>query len=93
MKTKLAMAITGSTLGGLMLASCGGGNDIVPFPPAPPATSLTSTTDLDTADVLSIVQTRTSETSSPIQVDGGAVVVVPTDDETSVPISVNANGT
>lgn len=93
MKTKIALAITGTTMGGLMLASCGGGNDIVPFPPAPPATSLTSTTDLNTADVLSIVQTQTSETSSPIRVDGGAVVVVPTDDETGAPISVNVSGT
>lgn len=91
MKTKTALAITGTAMSSVMLASCGGGNDTVPFPPTPPATSLTSTTDLNTADVLSIVQTQTSETSSPIKVDGGAIVVVPTDDETGTPIPINGS--
>ena len=91
MKTKLALVITGSTLCGLLLASCGGGSDSVPTPPTPPASSLSSTTDLNTSDVLSIVQTRTSETSSPITVDGGAILVVPTDDETGTPITINGS--
>jgi hypothetical protein len=89
MKTKVALAVTGTVLGSLTLASCGGGgNDTVPFPSGPPP-STSSTTDLNTADVLSIVQTRTSETASPIVVDGGAIAVVPTDDETGEPIPVN----
>jgi len=91
MKTKIALTVTGTAVGGLMLASCGGGNDITPFPPAPPASSLTSTTDLNTADVLSIAQTRTSETSSPFAVDGAAVVVTPADDETGTPIPVDGS--
>ena len=47
------------------------------------------TKDLDTAAVLAIVQTMTSETAEPFQVDGGLVVVTPVGDQTSSPISVN----
>jgi hypothetical protein len=47
------------------------------------------TEELDTAGVLSIVQTRTSETATPFMVDGGAVGVTPADDDTSLPIPVN----
>jgi hypothetical protein len=46
------------------------------------------TMDLDTAAVLAIVQTKTSETADPFQVDNGAVAVTPIGDETSAPISV-----
>jgi hypothetical protein len=48
------------------------------------------TMDLDTAAVLAIVHTQTSETAEPFQVDNGAVAVVPVGDETSSPISVDA---
>jgi hypothetical protein len=46
--------------------------------------------DLDTAAVLTIVQTKTSETAEPFQVDNGAVTLVPVGDETSSPISIDA---
>jgi hypothetical protein len=46
--------------------------------------------DLDTAAVLAIVQTKTSETADPFQVDNGAVAVTPVGDETSTPISADA---
>lgn len=45
--------------------------------------------ELDTAAVLAIVQTKTSETTEPIEVDNGAVTVIPVGDETSSPISVD----
>jgi hypothetical protein len=48
------------------------------------------TMDLDTAAVLVLVQTTTSETTSPFEVDGGLVAVTPVGDETSAPISVDA---
>jgi hypothetical protein len=48
------------------------------------------TMDLDTAGVLAIVQTKTSETAAPFQVDDGAVAVTPVGDETSAPIGVDA---
>ena len=47
------------------------------------------TKDLDTAAVLAIVQTMTSETAEPFQVDGGLVAVIPVGDQTSSPISVD----
>jgi hypothetical protein len=49
------------------------------------------TMQLDTAAVLAIVQTQTSETAEPIQVDAFAVEVIPVFDETSGPISVDAS--
>jgi hypothetical protein len=45
--------------------------------------------ELDTAAVLAIVQTKTSETTEPFEVDSGAVAVIPVGDETSSPISVD----
>ena len=73
-----------------LLAGCGGSNNHAPVqtsggPPPPPPTK-----DLDTAAVLAIVQTQTSETSDPFEVDNAAVAVTPTGDETSSPISVDA---
>lgn len=56
-----------------------------PPPPPPPPTK-----DLDTAAVLAIVQTQTSETSNPFEVDDGAVAVTPQGDEMSSPMSVDA---
>jgi hypothetical protein len=46
--------------------------------------------DLDTPAVLAIVQTQTSETSDPFEVDNAAVAVTPMGDEMSSPISVDA---
>ena len=67
-----------------MLAACGGHDDNA----APPATTSTSSgsMSLDTAQVLAMAQV-TSETSSPIAVNGGAVTLSDTS-ETSSPIAV-----
>jgi hypothetical protein len=89
MKAKIALWIGGMALGCMALASCGGGgNSTANNPPAttpPPA----ATEQLDTAEVLAIVQTKTSETSKPFQVDNGAVLVIPPDDVVSAPITVD----
>jgi len=80
----------------MALASCGGSGASAPpakppAQPAPPAAPPPPVTmDLDTAAVLAIVQTKTSETAEPFQVDNGAVEVTPVGDETSAPISVDA---
>jgi hypothetical protein len=55
-----------------------------PPPPPPPPPK-----QLDTPAVLVIVQTQTSESADPFEVDNGAVAVTPTGDETSSPISVD----
>jgi hypothetical protein len=79
----------------MALASCGGGGAgappaAPPTPPAPPAAPPPPVTmELDTAAVLAIVQTKTSETAEPFQVDNGAVEVIPVGDQTSAPISVD----
>jgi hypothetical protein len=69
----------------MVLASCGGDRHGASMPPPPQMTM-----DLDTAAVLAIVQTKTSDTADPFQVDNGAVAVTPIGDETSVPISVDS---
>jgi hypothetical protein len=48
------------------------------------------TMDLDTGAVLVLVQTTTSETTEPFQVDGAAVAVTPVGDETGLPIMVDS---
>lgn len=53
-------------------------------PPPPP----TSNQSLDTAQVLALAQ-QTSETSTPVAVNGGAITLNDTS-ETSAPIAVNA---
>jgi hypothetical protein len=88
MKTELALAITATAVGGLMLASCGGEQSASVPPPGPP---VVVTENLDTAEVLAIAQTKTSETSSPFAVDGAAVLVTPADDETGTPIPVDGS--
>ncbi len=89
MKTKIAW-LSGAAAGALMLAGCGGGADDgccrnnggSTTPGSPPSV-------LNTQAVLSIAK-KPSETAQPFAVDGGAVTVYPTDDQTSEPISVDA---
>ena len=89
---KIALMIGTAMIGCALLASCGGSNHTPvqtsggpPPPPPPPPTK-----DLDTAAVLAIVQTQTSETSDPFEVDNAAIAVTPIGDETSAPVNVNA---
>jgi hypothetical protein len=91
MKARSALSICGAALSCMVLASCGGdGHRASNPPPAPPPPPPQMTMDLDTAAVLAIVQTKTSETADPFQVDNGAVAVTPIGDETSAPISVDS---
>jgi hypothetical protein len=92
MKARITLLISGTTVVCMVLASCGGNRGGAPptAPPAPPsAPAPPMTMDLDTAAVLAIVQTKTSESTSPFAVDGGLVAVTPVGDETSAPISVD----
>jgi hypothetical protein len=92
MKPRIALLICSTAVVCMALASCGGRGASAPpaTPPAPPAAPPPPVTmDLDTAAVLAIVQTKTSETAEPFQVDNGAVEVIPVGDETSAPISVD----
>jgi hypothetical protein len=89
---RIALMIGTAMMSCALLASCGGSNHTPvqtsggpPPPPPPPPTK-----DLDTAAVLAIVQTQTSETSDPFEVDNAAIAVTPVGDETSSPISVDA---
>jgi hypothetical protein len=92
MNARIACLIGAAVATGL-LAGCGGSNHgsaapvtmTPPPPPAPPPTK-----DLDTAAVLAIIQTQTSETADPFEVDNAAIAVTPVGDETSAPISVDA---
>jgi hypothetical protein len=87
---RIALLIGTAVMSCALLASCGGSHHMPvqtsggPPPPPPP------TKDLDTAAVLAIVQTQTSETADPFEVDNAAVAVTPQGDETSSPISVDA---
>jgi hypothetical protein len=89
MKAKIAFLIGTAAVSCTLLASCGGSNH-----GAPPQTNtpppMTMTKDLDTAAVLAIIQTQTSETADPFEVDNAAIAVTPIGDETSAPISVDA---
>jgi hypothetical protein len=95
MKPRIALLISSTAVVCMALASCGGSGASAPpgkppaqpTPPAAPPPPVTM--DLDTAAVLAIVQTKTSETAEPFQVDNGAVEVIPVGDETSAPISVD----
>ena len=87
MKTRSALSICGAALSCMVLASCGGDGHRASIPPPAPPPQMTM--DLDTAAVLAIVQTKTSNTADPFQVDNGAVAVTPIGDETSAPISVD----
>jgi len=90
MNTKFALSAGAAAVGCLALAGCGGGNEN-PSYPAAAFNPATPTQQLDTAELLAIVQTQTSETSQPFAVDGGAVEVIPTGDETGEPIPVDGS--
>ncbi len=78
MKTKTAL-ISGAAAAGLALAGCGGGSShMASSPVAPPPTS----TLLDTPAVLTIINTKTSDTTLPFDVNGDAVAFVPVEDST-----------
>ncbi len=88
---RIALMIGTALMSCTLLAGCGGSHHSPvqtsggrPPPPPPPPTK-----DLDTAAVLAIVQTQTSETADPFEVDNAAVAVTPAGDETSAPISVD----
>lgn len=88
---KIVLIIGTGVMSCALLAGCGGDHQTgggPPPPPPPPPTPMTK--DLDTAAVLAIVQTQTSETADPFEVDNAAVAVTPIGDETSSPVSVDA---
>ena len=88
---RIASIIGTGVMSSALLAGCGGDHHTgggPPPPPPPPPPSMTK--DLDTAAVLAIVQTQTSETADPFEVDNGAIAVTPIGDETSSPVSVDA---
>ena len=88
---RIALMIGAAVMSSVLLAGCGGDHHTSggpPPPPPPPPPSMTK--DLDTAAVLAIVQTQTSETADPFEVDNGAIAVTPIGDETSSPVSVDA---
>ena len=94
MKTGIALMITSTAAVCMALASCGGRASGPPSAlSTPPATTAPPpmTRYLDTAAVLAIVQTKTSDTSEPFQVDDAAVEVIPVVDEISAPISVDGS--
>lgn len=93
MKAKLVFALGGIVLGCLSLTDCGGGgaatsgfNSGSSASPSDPLGGPPSV--LDTQQVLALAE-KSSETAQPFAVDGGAVSVYPTEDETSEPISVD----
>jgi hypothetical protein len=92
MNARIGLIISAAVLGCALLAGCGGSHHTPvqtsggPPPPPPPPT----TKDLDTDAVLAIVQTQTSETTDPFEVNDAAIAVTPIGDETSSPVSVNA---
>jgi hypothetical protein len=83
MKNKLAV-VTGVGVAMGLVSACGGGGDgSGGMHGAMPAAM-----SLDTAQVLALAKV-TSETSLPIEVDGGMVVLTDTS-ETSEPVEINA---
>jgi hypothetical protein len=93
MKTRHAFLPGIALAGSLVVAGCGGGHSGSPPPvtmmPPPPPPAMTK--DLDTAAVVSIIQTQTSETADPFEVDNAAVAVTPVGDETGSPVSVDSH--
>jgi hypothetical protein len=91
MTARIAYLIGAAVASCALLASCGGSHQgntppVTMTPPPPPS----MTKDLDTAAVLNIIQTQTSETADPFEVDNAAIAVTPVGDETSAPVSVDA---
>ncbi|HEY2419045.1 MAG TPA: hypothetical protein VGH84_14070 [Steroidobacteraceae bacterium] len=82
MKAKIAL-ISGAAAGCMALAGCGGNSHTASSPVAPPASS---TTFLDTAAVLTIVNTKTSDSTLPFEVNGGAYAFTPVDDSQSATV-------
>jgi hypothetical protein len=87
MNARIALMIGGVALNGMLLASCGRDNHSASMPTPTPQPM---TMELDTSAVLAIVQTKTTDTTEPFDVDNGAVAVTPVGDETSAPMSVDA---
>jgi hypothetical protein len=87
MNEKTAILAGATAFGCLALAACGSDGTITPVPPAV-SNPGPSTTELNTADVLALAR-QTSETSTPFQVDGGAVALTPVNDETGEPTVVD----
>src|SRR5271163_4141827 len=96
MKARITRSICSAVSSAVLLAACGGGSNsaymppVSPSAPTPPAPPPSMTMDLDTAAVLAIVQTKTTDSAAPFQVDNAAVAVTPVGDETSAPLSVDA---
>jgi hypothetical protein len=87
MKDKTAILAGATAFGCLALAACGSGDTTTPFLPAV-SNPGPATQELNTADVLALAQ-KTSETSTPFKVDGGAVALTPVTDETGEPTVVD----
>ena len=91
MNARIGLIIGAAVLSGTLLAGCGGSHHTpVQTSGGPPPPPPSQTKDLDTAAVLAIVQTQTSETTDPFEVDDAAIAVTPIGDETSSPVSVDA---
>jgi hypothetical protein len=87
---RIALIIGAGVMSSALLAGCGDDHRMGGGPPPPPPPPPSMTKDLDTAAVLGIVQTQTSETADPFEVDNAAIAVTPIGDETSSPLSVDA---
>ena len=83
MNRKLVLLGAVGMVAGLIAACHGDNHGAPPLPPPPPPTSQS----LDTAQVLSLAR-QASESTSPIPVNGGALVLNDTS-ETSAPIATN----
>jgi hypothetical protein len=92
MKARIAFSIGAAMVGCVLLAGCGGSHEgsAPPVNMTPPPPPVSTTKNLDTAAVLGIIQTQTSETADPFEVDNAAIAVTPVGDETSAPVSVDA---
>jgi hypothetical protein len=87
---RIALIIGAGVMSCTLLAGCGGDRHTSGGTPPPPPPPPSMTKDLDTAAVLAIVQTQTSETADPFEVDNAAIAVTPIGDEMSSPVSVDA---
>jgi hypothetical protein len=94
MNARIAVMIGAAALSGVLLTGCGSSHhgpvQTSGGPPPPPPPPPPTPKQLDTAAVLAVVQTQTSETTDPFEVDNGAVAVTPMGDETSSPVAVDA---